>query len=77
MAYEIAAVELKDGADMQELRNSLQKHLDGRISLYKTYEPGQVQRAENAVIRTKGNVCVLIMCDNISAVETAFNEFLK
>lgn len=77
MAYEIAAVVLKDSADAKQLRDSLQKHLDGRISLYRTYEPEQVQRAEAAVIVTKGNAVALIMCDDIKAAETAFNNFFK
>ncbi len=77
MAYEIAAVELKNSADAADLKASLEKHLEGRVSLYKSYEPNQVERAENALIKINGNVVALIMCDNQSAVEKAFDDYLK
>ncbi|MDO4815516.1 MAG: DUF4358 domain-containing protein [Bacillota bacterium] len=76
-AYEIAVICLKDGDDTDLAKASLQSHLDGRISLYKTYEPTQASRAEDALIISRGSCVALIMCDNTDAVKSAFEEFLK
>lgn len=77
MAYEIAVICLKDKSDASSAEASLREHLNGRISLYKTYEPQQVQRAENALIISRDRCVALIMCDDTNAVKTAFEEYLK
>lgn len=77
MAYEIAVICLKDKGDAPDAEASLRTHLEGRVSLYKTYEPTQTQRAEDALIVTRDNCVALIMCDDTSAVKSAFEEFLK
>lgn len=76
-AYEIAVICLKDNGDAAAAESSLQSHLEGRINLYKTYEPAQASRAEDALIISQGRCAALIMCDNNEAVKAAFEEFLK
>ena len=77
MAYEIAVVQLKDKADADALADSLNEHVRTRVQMYKTYEPDQVQRAENAVITTNGDCVLLIMSDAPQKSESAFKEFTK
>lgn len=77
MAYEIAVVQLKDKSDAADLGVSLNKHLESRIQMYKTYEPEQVSRAQGAEIKTIGDCVLLIMCDAQQNVEKAFKEFTK
>lgn len=77
MAYEIAVVQLKDQNDVVELGVSLSKHVDSRVQMYKTYEPDQVERAQNAAIKTIGDCVLLMMCDGQQNVETAFRNFTK
>ena len=77
MAYEIAVIRLRDKADVPAAEDSLREHLEGRVRLYKTYEPEQMSRAESAVIKSDGSFVMLIMCDDPTAVENAFNEFLN
>ena len=77
MAYEIAVICLEDKADVSQAEASLRNHLEGRINLYKTYEPQQVTRAENALIISRGRCVALIMCDDTNAVKAAFEEFMK
>jgi len=77
MAYEIAVIALKDKSDLSDAEASLRTHLEGRVNLYKTYEPAQTERAENALIVTRNNCVALIMCDKPEAVKAAFEEFLK
>lgn len=77
MAYEIAVIRLKDKADASAAADSLREHLEGRVRLYKTYEPEQAERAESAVIKTEGSFVLLIMCGAPAAVGNAFREFIK
>lgn len=77
MAYELAVVQLKDKSDAGEMEDSLNEHVQTRVRMYKTYEPGQVQRAENAVVKTVGDCVLLIMSDSPENAETAFKEFTK
>ncbi len=77
MAYELAVVQLKDKSDAGEIEDSLNEHVQTRVRMYKTYEPEQVQRAENAVVKTVGDCVLLIMSDSPENAETAFKEFTK
>lgn len=77
MAYELAVVQLKDKSDAGAMEDSLNEHVQTRVRMYKTYEPEQVQRAENAVVKTVGDCVLLIMCDSPENAETAFKEFTK
>ena len=77
MAYELAVVQLKDKSDAGEMEDSLNEHVQTRVRMYKTYEPEQVQRAENAVVKTVGDWVLLIMSDSPENAETAFKEFTK
>ena len=77
MAYELAVVQLKDRSDAGAMEDSLNEHVQTRVRMYKTYEPEQVQRAENAVVKTIGDCVLLIMCDSPENAETAFKEFTK
>ena len=70
-------IRLRDKADVPAAEDSLREHLEGRVRLYKTYEPEQMSRAESAVIKSDGSFVMLIMCDDPTAVENAFNEFLN
>lgn len=77
MAYELAVVQLMDKSDAGEMEDSLNEHVQTRVRMYKTYEPEQVQRAENAVVKTVGDCVLLIMSDSPENAETAFKEFTK
>lgn len=76
-AYEIAVVQLKDKSDASAMEQSLREHVDSRVRTYKTYSPGEVERAQSAVIKTVGDCVLLIMSDAPQNAETAFKEFVK
>ena len=73
-AYEVAVVVLKERSDVSELENSLRKHVEGRVNLYKSYAPEQVERAENAEIVSSGRYVALIMCGDQAAVRSVFEN---
>lgn len=75
MAYELAVLQLEDASDAPAAADSLRRHVESRVRMYRTYEPGQVQRAESAVVKTRGDCVLLIMSDTPTAAENAFKEF--
>lgn len=76
-AYEIAVVALRDESEVPALKESLKKHVEGRVNLYKSYAPDQVERAEKALITDSGRYVALIMCEDQSAVKAAFEAGVK
>ncbi len=73
-ADEIAVIAMKDAADVDDAESALQTHLEHRQKLFAEYKPKEVQRIENAVIFTKAQYAVLIICDNADAVRDAFEN---
>ncbi len=76
-ANEIAVVCLKDEADLPALKTSLQAHVQGRVDLYKTYAPDQVDQASAAELVTQGRYMALVMCADRAAVKAAFSAGLQ
>lgn len=75
-ADEIACIELKNKNDKTLAIESLNAHLKRRIGLYSTYDKSQLDKLNNAIVTSYGNIVVLIVGDNATAMEKAFNEFM-
>lgn len=77
MADEIAVIVTKDPKDAPEAEASLKRHVQGRVELYRNYEPEQVQRVEGAVVFSKDACAVLIISDKPEAARGAFEETVQ
>lgn len=75
-ADEVAVICTKSAADTKEAVKELNEHVQGRVSLYNTYSPEQVPRAESAEIFSDGRYAVLIISDHPEQVKKAFSKFL-
>ena len=75
-ADEIVVIALKDAADAREAEDSLTAHVESRINLYSTYDPGQVPALKKAVIFSEAQYAVLIVSENAAEVEKAFRDFI-
>ncbi len=73
-AEEIAVIRLKDSADAAEAKASLERHLENRIGLFRTYDPAQAAMLEKARIAVNGDLAALIICENSDTLETAFRQ---
>lgn len=73
-AEEIAVVYLKDEDDTEDLEEAIEDHVEGRIIQFRTYDPSQVERCEDAVIEAKDNYVILIIADEAQAVKEVFDE---
>ena len=76
-AEEVAVIRVKNSKDVDEAKKSLEKHIQDRISFYKTYDPTQVDRANDAQIFVKDDYAVLIVSDNASEIKKAFEDSFK
>lgn len=77
LADEIAVIAVKDTADVKAAADSLRSHLEGRAMLYEQYKPDQLQRVQNALVFTREQYAVLIVCEEQNAVEKAFTDFIS
>lgn len=75
-ADEIAIIQVKKKADLNEAELSLKAHLAKRKDLYKTYDDSQLPKLDKARIVKKDSVAALIVADNASDIEDAFFNFL-
>lgn len=73
-AEEIAVLSLKDAADSEAARASLERHLAGRLGLFRVYGPEEAALVENAVIAVSGGTLGLFVCDNAGELGRAFRE---
>lgn len=74
-ADEIVVIAAKSEDYAVTVKASLQKHLDYRVSLYKTYGAEQLPKLEKAKIFTDGIYAVLIVADDTEAINKAFELF--
>ena len=73
---ELAVIRVKNASDVQTAADSLKSHAQGRAALYKQYSPQDADLPENAVIFTKNDAAVMIICKNGSAVRDAAQSVL-
>ena len=73
-ADEIALVQVKDSADLDAAKQSLEEHLQQRQRLFQQYSPAEAKRAEDALLYTRGDCVVLLICDQASELESLINE---
>ena len=76
-ADEIVVIAVKDQADVNEARESLEKHKQDRYNLLQSYEPKQVSRIENGIVFTQGQYAVLLITDHNDAVRKAFEDTVQ
>lgn len=76
-ADEIAVIAVKDTADTDEAKKSLEAHKESRRKLLDQYEPEEVSRIEDGVIFTSGQYAVFIVSEHAADVRRAFEEAIK
>ena len=76
-ADEIAVVAVKDLNDIDEAKQSLEKHRESRRKLLDQYEPEEVKRIDDGFVFASGQYAVLIICDDASAVKAAFEKAME
>lgn len=73
-ASEIAVLELKDEKDSKTVETALEEYRKNRAGVFEGYAPQQAALVESGRIVVNGNYVALLICQDISAAETAFLE---
>lgn len=76
-AQEIAVIRLRDPADAQEAKASLERHVQGRLGVFRVYDPAQAAQVEDARILVSGSLVALVICQDPAPVEQAFRAALN
>ena len=69
---EIALTTVRDAADLAEARASLERHLENRRNLFRTYDPEGEALLAKARLASVGDTAALFVCENAAALESAF-----
>ena len=76
-ADEIVVLAVKDIADVDLAKQSLEQHQQERLKLLREYEPKEVQRLEQALFFVKEQYAIMIVCEQKEDIKTAFEKFLE
>ncbi len=74
LADEIVLVRMKKNRDTAAMKESLEKHRDGRIRLYRNYKASEAARAEAGIVFVSGRDVALVISDARGAVRKAYEE---
>ena len=77
LADEIAVIALKNAADADAAKKTIDAHVQSRVAMYKQYDPSQTSRVEGAMVFTSGRYVVLIISDKQHEVKNAFDAFIR
>ena len=72
-ACEIAVVKSKEEKNTENVENLFQTRVDNQSSLYASYNEGEVEKLDHAIIESAGSYTVLCVCDDTDKA----NEILK
>ena len=75
-ADELAVIAVKDERYAAEAKASLEKHLEYRKSLYRTYCPEELPKLEGAKVAVNGIYAALIVADRADSVKASFERFI-
>ena len=76
-ADEIAVIAVRNPADVDAAKKSLEAHKEDRYQLLNQYEPEEVKRIEDGIVFSQGQYAVLIICDDKDSVRKAFEETIQ
>ncbi len=76
-AEEVSVFKVKDAADIQMVKDAIDERVEDQKIAYENYVPEEMVLIENAVTVVNGNYVILVMADDVSAVDDAFNDQFK
>lgn len=72
-ACEVAVIQSKSADSTADVEKKLQNRVDSQSSLYASYNQGEVEKLDKAIIKSTGAYTVLCVCDDVDKA----NEILK
>ncbi len=73
-ACEVAVIELKDAAKAEDVKKLFETRVKNQSDLYASYNAGEVDKLDKAVIDTEGKYAVLVVCDDAAKAQDILKE---
>ena len=74
---EIALIRVKDASDLAEARASLERHLENRRNIFRTYDPAGAALLDKARITASGDLAAIIVCENSDELERELRKTIS
>lgn len=74
---EIIILKAKDKADVDSLKEALEREQDVQIGIWEQYLPDQYEKVKKNIIKTSGNYLLFVTADDASSIEALFDEKVK
>ena len=71
---EVAVIACKDASGTADAEKKFKEHVESQIELYESYNPAEVEKLKNAVIKSAGKYSVLCVCDDTAKAESLLKE---
>ncbi len=75
-AQEILLVEVEDDAQMQEVEDAIDRHIESRLSDFENYIPEQELLLKEAVVTVRGNYIFMAVSEDAEEYQRAFLKAL-
>ena len=73
-ACEVAVIELNDAAKSEDVKKLFEARVKNQSELYASYNAGEVDKLDKAVIDTEGKYAVLVVCDDAAKAQEILKE---
>jgi Flp pilus assembly protein TadD len=74
-ACEVAVIQSKDAQNTSEIEKLLQTRVDNQSSLYASYNEGEVEKLDDAIIKSTGVYTVLCVTDDADKANDILKEY--
>lgn len=74
-ACEIAVIQSKDADYTDDVEAFLKTRVDNQSSLYASYNAGEVEKLDDAIIESSGVYTVLCVCDDVDGAKDVLKEY--
>jgi hypothetical protein len=74
-ACEVAVIELADASKAEDVRKLFESRVKNQSELYASYNAGEVDKLDKAVIDTEGRYAVLVVCDDAAKAQEILKEY--
>lgn len=74
-ACEVAVIQSKDSDHVSEVEKQFQNRVESQSSLYASYNQGEVDKLDKALIKSVGTYTVLCVCDDVDKADEILKDY--
>lgn len=74
-ACEVAVIQSKDAKNTADIEKLLKNRVDNQSSLYASYNEGEVEKLDDAIIKSAGAYTVLCVCDDTDKASEVLKKY--